>query len=269
MSRIVRSAVPFVAGLAVFLNTAHAEEATTAKSKPTVYNYISRENDPHDKAAESAYAKKFTIVDVRDRKQLTRAVLKEYVHPRPVLSESGQELKGRVAVMMIMTSDGRVVEPFILESTDRRLNTAALDAVRQWRFAPARLNGSPVSRIDWTVFGKGKEVGFNAVDAKGLRHRGSEWMNDLVVTSRPEYPRSERAQHHTGSGLLRLTLDLKTGSVTRVAIVRSTGFPALDNSAIAAFREWRWKPGRWKEIDVPITFGFGLRGGMTIGPRPP
>ncbi len=134
MSRIVRSAVPFVAGLAVFLNTAHAEEVTTAKSKPTVYNYISRESDPHDKAAESAYAKKFTIVEVRDRKQLTRAVLKEYVHPRPVLSESGQELKGRVAVMMIVTSDGRVVEPFILESTDRRLNTAALDAVRQWRF---------------------------------------------------------------------------------------------------------------------------------------
>src|SRR6266403_970193 len=124
MSRIVRSAVPLVAGLAVFLNAAHAKEVTTAKSKPTVYIHIIRENDPHDKVVENAYAKKFTVVEVRDSKQFTGAVLKDYTHPRP-------ELNGRVQVEMIVRSDGRVVEPFILESAD----TAALNTVRQWRFA--------------------------------------------------------------------------------------------------------------------------------------
>ena len=266
MSRIVRTAVPFVVALTVFLNTAHAEEVTTAKSNPTVYIHVIRENDPHDKAVENAYAKKFTIVEVRDSKQFTDAVLREDADPRPVLTESGRELRGEVSVEIIITPDGRVIEPFILASTDRRLNMAALDAARQLRFAPARLNGSAVSETAWAVFGKGKEVTTNAVDAKGVRHRGNEWTNDIVVTSRPIYPASERAQHHSGSGLLRLTLDLKTGSVTRVAIVRSTGFLALDNSAVAAFREWRWKPGRWKEIDVPITFRFGPWG-MTIGSR--
>ena len=261
MSRIVRSAVPFVVGLAVLLNTAHAEKVTTAKSKPTVYNHIIRENDPHDRAVEKAYAKKFTIVEIRDSKQFTKAVLKDYVHPRP-------ELNGRVTVEMIVTSDGRVVEPFILESTDRRLDTAALNAVRQWRFAPARLNGSPVSETHWTKFRNDKET-MTGVDVKGVRHSGSVFLNDLIATSRPVIPSDVRTQLHSGSGLFRLTLDLKTGSVTRVAIVRSTGFPAFDNSHIETFREWRWKPGRWKEIDVPITFGPGSREGMTIGPRPP
>jgi TonB family protein len=79
-------------------------------------------------------------------------------------------------------------------------------------------------------------------------------MNDTITAVAPNYPDSERARRHTGSGLLRLTLDLKTGSVIRVAVVKSTGFSALDYSAIDAFRRWRWKPGRWKEIDMTITF---------------
>src|ERR1700719_1108627 len=69
-----------------------------------------------------------------------------------------------------------------------------------------------------------------ALDAQGVRHRGSDypgrapWMNDVVHMVKPDYPYAERAQHHRGSGLLRLELDMKTGSVTRIAIVKSTGY---------------------------------------------
>jgi TonB family protein len=99
-----------------------------------------------------------------------------------------------------------------------------------------------------------------AVDAHGRRYRGRDypnggmWMDDVVFKVAPEYPATERAQSHFGSGLFRLTLDLKTGAVIRVQIVSSTGFRALDQSAIDSFRRWRWKPGKWKEIDAPITF---------------
>jgi TonB family protein len=99
-----------------------------------------------------------------------------------------------------------------------------------------------------------------AVDARGVRYSGRDypnggmWMDDVVFKVAPEYSAAERAQRHFGSGLFRLTLDLKTGGVTRVRIVSSTGFRALDQSAIDAFRRWRWKPGKWREIDAPITF---------------
>ena len=54
--------------------------------------------------------------------------------------------------------------------------------------------------------------------------------------------------------MFRLTLDLKTGTVSKVTVLQSTGAAMLDASAIEAFRRWQWKPGKWKEIDMPITF---------------
>lgn len=114
-----------------------------------------------------------------------------------------------------------------------------------------------------------------AVDAQGLRHRGNEyaglapWMKDVLKTVAPDYSYNERAHHQTGSGLFRLALDLETGSVTQVSIVKSTGFSALDSSAVGALRRWRWKPRRWKEIDVPITFELSrYKRGMYIGSSP-
>jgi len=101
----------------------------------------------------------------------------------------------------------------------------------------------------------------SAVDAKGVRHRSSDyarkqppWVLNALKTVAPEYPYAERMRRHTGSGLFRILVDLKTGSVVKVTMIKSTGFRALDNSAVDSFRRWRWKPGTWKEIDLPITF---------------
>jgi TonB family protein len=101
----------------------------------------------------------------------------------------------------------------------------------------------------------------SAVDTKGVRHRSSDyprkqppWVLGALKTVAPQYPYAERTRGHTGSGLFRILVDLKTGSVVKVITIKSTGFPALDNSAVDSFRRWRWKPGTWKEIDLPITF---------------
>ena len=100
----------------------------------------------------------------------------------------------------------------------------------------------------------------SAVDAQGVRHHGSDyagrapWTVDQIKTVAPQYPYTERTRHDAGSGLFRVTLDLRTGSVAKVTVLTSTGSPALDNSAADALRRWRWKPGKWKEVDLPITF---------------
>jgi TonB family protein len=100
----------------------------------------------------------------------------------------------------------------------------------------------------------------SAVDVHGVRHHGSDyagrapWIVDQIKTVAPEYPYTERTRHRAGSGLFRVTLDLAAGSVVKVTVLKSTGVPTLDNSAADAFRRWRWKPGKWKEIDLPITF---------------
>ena len=119
-----------------------------------------------------------------------------------------------------------------------------------------------------------------AVDAQGIRHRASSvgippWIADAVRKRKPDYTYKERTQHHEGSGVFRLTIDLRTGSVTNIEVVQSTGFPGLDESAIKTFRDWRWNPGRWKEVVIPVTFTFSrpnpaltgsTHGGGSMGP---
>ena len=102
-----------------------------------------------------------------------------------------------------------------------------------------------------------------AIDAKGRVHYGNEytgvvpWLNDRVKTVAPEYPQFERHYRHQGTGIIRLILDLRTGSVTDAIVVKSTRFGGLDQSATRAFKRWTWKPGKWKEIYMPVTFAFG------------
>jgi len=109
----------------------------------------------------------------------------------------------------------------------------------------------------------------SAVDAKGAHHRGTDyvekpsWISDAIKKQPPKYPYEQRARHIGGIGVVRLTLDLSTGTVSKAAMVRSTGVPALDSSAMEGFRQWQWKPGKWKEIDVPIMF---TKPGVVITP---
>lgn len=101
----------------------------------------------------------------------------------------------------------------------------------------------------------------SAVDAKGVRHFSSKnprgfppWIQDRVKAFAPDYPYRDRAQRNEGTGVFRLRLNLKTGAVTHVTMLKSTGFVTLDRAALASFYHWRWKPGKWKEIEMPITF---------------
>ena len=108
-----------------------------------------------------------------------------------------------------------------------------------------------------------EESGGYAIDTKGVRH--NEPYKDCTKSIAPEYPYGERAQHHTGIGFFRLELNLKSGVVTKIIVTKSTGFAVLDNSAIAALRQWRWKPNRWKEIEIPVR--FQLERGQHVLPR--
>jgi len=106
-----------------------------------------------------------------------------------------------------------------------------------------------------------KSPGSSAVDVQGVRHHWSDydrkmvpWIGDAIYAPRPQYPYEARSKHQTGSGLFRITLDLSTGTVAKITMIKSTGSPVLDNAALSAFRQWRFRRGRWKEIDLPITF---------------
>jgi TonB family protein len=101
----------------------------------------------------------------------------------------------------------------------------------------------------------------SAVDAKGVRHQAKDypkghapWMADATKQIAPEYSKLDQAHRVAGFGLYRVAVDLKTGSVKKVSVIQSTGVATLDANAIKALGQWVWKPGKWKEVSVPIAF---------------
>ena len=77
----------------------------------------------------------------------------------------------------------------------------------------------------------------------------------LAVNSpRPQYPYEARSRRITGSGVCVVTVDPGSGSVTGASMTQSIGNPILDNAALSAFREWRFRPGTVSSVRIPITF---------------
>ncbi|HTS30079.1 MAG TPA: M56 family metallopeptidase [Bryobacteraceae bacterium] len=68
---------------------------------------------------------------------------------RPVYPPELQQLgvEGTVVMSAIVAKDGTVLSPTVRNTVDPRLATAALDAVRQWIYQPATLNGEPVETV--------------------------------------------------------------------------------------------------------------------------
>jgi protein TonB len=65
------------------------------------------------------------------------------------------------------------------------------------------------------------------------------------------YPEEAQKTKTTGSGLYEIRIDA-AGKVTAVAIVKSSGSAVLDKAATTAFRKWRFKPGVFRSVRVPV-----------------
>jgi TonB family protein len=69
----------------------------------------------------------------------------------------------------------------------------------------------------------------------------------------PVYPYEARRSHITGSGLFRMYID-PDGHVRTVAVMKSTGSKILDLAAAGALYHCHAKPGRRREVDMPVGF---------------
>lgn len=75
----------------------------------------------------------------------------------------------------------------------------------------------------------------------------------------PEYPARARSLGQEGRVLLSVHVD-STGQPTRVEIQESSGHPLLDEAALAAVRQWEFRPARSgfvpveSTVEVPIRF---------------
>jgi len=66
--------------------------------------------------------------------------------------------------------------------------------------------------------------------------------NGVMNAPQPEYPLEARLRYERGSGVFLLRAKIHSGRVTQVVIARTTGYRSLDEAAVKAFRQWRFKP---------------------------
>lgn len=77
-----------------------------------------------------------------------------------------------------------------------------------------------------------------------------------TYAAKPIYPYIARARHIGGSGVFTVHIT-SGGKVSGVDTLQSTGNRDLDDSAVTAFRKWRFRaPGQPTKVELPITFSM-------------
>src|SRR5436190_12944596 len=75
-----------------------------------------------------------------------------------------------------------------------------------------------------------------------------------INAPRPQYPYEARSRRITGSGVCVVTVDAASGNVSGASMKQSIGNSILDDAALSAFRQWRFRPGTVSQVSIPITF---------------
>jgi TonB family protein len=60
-------------------------------------------------------------------------------------TDHGVRAVGSVLIALVVTSKGLPKDPHVVKGIDKELDESAVEAVKEWRFAPAEKNGKPVA----------------------------------------------------------------------------------------------------------------------------
>ena len=91
-----------------------------------------------------------------------------------------------------------------------------------------------------------------------------------IYTPKPVYRPEWAKQGLAGKGVVLVTIDQQTGSVTGTRMLQSTGNSQLDGAALQAYSQWRFQPGTGSQVKIPIEFATRPKPPppKRAGPRP-
>lgn len=170
------------------------------------------------------------------------------VQPRYPRTALIQDEKGHVTVAFVINADGSTSQVHVLQSEPPRIfDSAAVAAVRRWRFHPATRDGNPVAvKVDQTLI-------FTPPGGKSAQHRrqgassripaAAARSNKLVPLHLvpPRYPRGAYDTGTSGSVTVGFTVD-KNGHTSGIHVIRANPPRRFNDAAISAVRKWRFKP---------------------------
>jgi len=147
-----RELIVFILVAIGFVSNVQAETRKERSSRLVIYNYIGREADPIDQMIRDHYGRKYEIAEIRKDPTYSSARLTRTSFPNPVYDNTNTEVSGSVRVCVIITTDGRLVDPFIIGPANPLLVRPVLEVLKGFRAVPGRLHGAPVAVVDALKF---------------------------------------------------------------------------------------------------------------------
>ncbi len=149
-NRIIASVVVLVVSIAAagFVGaTVFSTAASTTAEKVSTANNRSTEDDKpqaNDEKKKGKESKLETWDHPGECEEITEPAALEKVSPTYPEEARKAKIMGNVILRSTISDQGRVVDLEVLESPDELLTAAALEAVNQWRFEPAKCDGKNV-----------------------------------------------------------------------------------------------------------------------------
>lgn len=168
-------------------------------------------------------------------------------------------LTGRATIMIAVDASGKLTDSLAISYTQPYFARAALTALRQWTYEPARSNGRPVGvtkRIEFkfgvdgpvvvsqnvSVFADEllrrivpEESGYRAYDIQEIDGK----LNAIRMV-RPAYTKEMEARGLSGTVTLAYYVD-EQGRV-RLPVVLNDADPDLASQAVEAMKKWQFEP---------------------------
>lgn len=192
------------------------------------------------------------------------------VSPRHPPELMAQLINGSASVECAIEADGSVKSVKLLSATHQEFGLAALDAVREWTFEPARRDGQPVA-VNLHIPFDFKMTNEQVVEMAVKRPVYQE-IPDLIIAAQempawptpravvlPRYPNSLVGTGKYGKAVVSIVIN-KEGQVMNPRIVKATYpefiLPALVTAARLRFRPQVMANGERIHVSMEIQFDF-------------
>lgn len=200
-----------------------------------------------------------TALPVSNAANITPVEIQQTVRPQfPWNLAFRGTTEGRVRVALEVDENGKLVDALAIAYTRRGFGEEAIDAVRQWKYRPLKLDGEPrpaVTHIDFDFQSSGVVVNRTVdemVEVYLNRNRSLEWalspcpLRELdqipqpIKVEMPPFPTDPKAAGNLGEVTVRFYIDSE-GKVRMPHLVNYTD-SAMASHALEAVRHWQFAP---------------------------
>ena len=174
----------------------------------------------------------------------------------PTYTEAARtaHVSGSVRLTLVVNESGTAEGIRVVRSLDAGLDQAAIDAVSQWQFEPARKKGQAVPAAA-TI-----EVNFRLVDDASAAQAAGVAEPRRTRKVAPLYPAEAKRDGVQGKVVLRVVINAE-GIPENIRVATSVD-PRLDQAAMEAVEQWRYEPamkdGKAVAVETSIDVNFTL-----------